>query len=168
MHLIVKMKKIIIVRHAKSSWKEDLSDHERGLESRGIKDAELVSLYFKQFETQPDMVLSSTAKRAKKTAGIFIENLKINPNLVHYYKELYDFTGESLIKTIKNTSDSIQCLMVFGHNHALTHFVNTFGDRYIDNVPTSGLVVIEFHVDSWKHIFKGQTLKIIFPRDLRE
>ena len=72
------MKKIIIVRHAKSSWKEDLSDHERGLESRGIKDAELVSLYFKQFEIQPDMVLSSTAKRAKKTAGIFIENLKIN------------------------------------------------------------------------------------------
>ena len=162
------MIKLIIVRHAKSSWKEDLSDHERGLESRGVKDAELVSLYFKQFKMQPDLVLSSTAKRAIRTAEIFVENLKISPNLVQYHSDFYDFSGENLIKKLKSTSDKIQTLMVFGHNHALTHFVNSYGDRYIDNVPTSGLVVIEFHVESWKYIFKGQTLKIIFPRDLRE
>ncbi|MCX7549419.1 SixA phosphatase family protein [Xanthomarina sp. F2636L] len=161
------MKKLIIVRHAKSSWKDGVKDHDRGLEPRGVRDAKLVSLNFKQFNFMPDQVYSSTAKRAKKTSEIFLDKLNIGSNLIQFDKNLYDFSGENLIQTIKNTNNNIQTLMVFGHNEAITNFVNMFGDRYIDNVPTSGLVVIEFHVDSWKYIYKGETVKILFPRDLR-
>jgi phosphohistidine phosphatase len=161
------MKKLILVRHAKSSWSEGVSDHERGLESIGINDAMLVSTNFKQCHLLPDKVLSSTAKRAKNTAEIFIKNLKMDSNSIEFDKNLYDFSGESLIDTIKSVQSDINILMVFGHNNALTYFVNTFGDRYIDNVSTSGLVVIEFQVEFWKYIYKGETVKIIFPKDLR-
>jgi phosphohistidine phosphatase len=162
------MKKLILVRHAKSSWNEGVSDHERGLESRGINDSMLVSRNFFHYQLLPDKVLSSTAKRAKNTALIFLKNLNIESNNIEFDKSLYDFSGESLINTIKNVHNDVNTLMVFGHNNALTYFVNTFGDRYIDNVSTSGLVVIEFQVESWKYIYKGETVKIIFPRDLRE
>ena len=57
--------------------------------------------------------------------------------------------------------------MVFGHNHAITHFVNKFGDKFIDNVPTCGVVIIEFDIDEWRNIKKGKTVKTIFPREFR-
>lgn len=161
------MKKLILVRHAKSSWEEDVNDHDRGLEARGFTDSELVSYKFKEYQLTPDKVLSSTAKRAKTTAQIFIKNLELDSGSLELNKNIYDFSGEQLIKTIKETPDNIDVLMVFGHNYALTSFVNTFGDMPIENVPTSGLVVIEFHVNSWKFIYKGETIKVIFPRDLR-
>lgn len=161
------MKKLILVRHAKSSWKEDVKDHDRGLKARGCTDAELVSLKFKEYSLLPDKVLSSTAKRAKTTAQIFSKKLNLDSELIELNKNIYDFSGENLIKTIKETSDNYDVIMVFGHNFALTNFVNTFGDMPIENVPTSGLVVIEFQVDSWKFIYKGETIKVIFPRDLR-
>ena len=167
MYLIEKMKKIIIVRHAKSTWTEQVNDHERGLKNRGFKDAELVSMKFKELNLVPDKLISSTAKRAKLTAEIFIKNLNISPNKLCFDKNLYDFSGENLVETIKNTEVNIETLMVFGHNHALTNFANDFGDRYIENVSTSGLVVLDFHVDSWNYIFKGNTIHIIFPRDLK-
>ncbi len=72
------MKKIIIVRHAKSSWDEHFNDHDRSLAVRGLKDAELVSLKFKELKEIPDLVISSTAKRAKMTADIFKKNLNLN------------------------------------------------------------------------------------------
>jgi len=162
------MKKLILVRHAKSSWNEGVKDHDRGLENRGFTDADLVSLNFKEYLLIPDKVVSSTAKRAKTTAQIFLKNLEIDPGKLELNKNVYDFSGENLVKTIKETPDNFDVLMVFGHNYALTEFVNTFGDMIIENVPTSGLVVIEFHTDSWQYIYKGQTLKVIFPRDLRE
>lgn len=159
------MKKIIIVRHAKSSWEEQVDDHSRGLTARGLKDSELVSLEFKKLQEIPDLILSSTAKRARKTAEIFKQNLNLSPICLN--KDLYDFSGDSLVDTIKHVNMDIDKLMVFGHNHALTNFVNTYGDIYIDNVPTSGLVIIDFQIESWEYIKIGQTVKIIFPRDLR-
>jgi phosphohistidine phosphatase len=162
------MKKLIIVRHAKSSWAENLRDHDRGLKIRGLQDAELISTQFNELELTPDKILSSTAKRAKKTAEIFINNMNISNNRISLDENLYDFSGENLIKTIKTVENDINILMIFGHNHALTYFVNTFGDRYIENVPTSGLVIIDFQIDSWQYIMKGHTNHIMFPRDFRE
>tara|TARA_R110002096_G_scaffold236941_2_gene427722 strand:+ start:596 stop:1081 length:486 start_codon:yes stop_codon:yes gene_type:complete len=161
------MKQLILVRHAKSSWKHDVIDHERPLKNRGFNDAEIVSNYLKNSALNVDLVLSSDAMRAKTTAGIFISNLEINEEIFNLNHDLYDFSGENLVKTIKQCDDKITNLMVFGHNHAITAFVNTFGNTYINNVPTSGVVVIEFKINSWKNLNKGKTTKIVFPRDLK-
>ena len=161
------MKRIILVRHAKSSWKHNVIDHERPLNERGFKDANLVSISLKERSLNIDLVLSSDAMRAKTTANIFISNLNIDRSIVHLNHELYDFSGTNLIEVIKACDDSVNTLMLFGHNHAITAFVNTYGDSYIDNVPTSGVVVIEFEIINWVKLNTGKTIQTLFPRDLK-
>ncbi|MFV9551142.1 SixA phosphatase family protein [Algibacter sp. PT7-4] len=161
------MKKLILVRHAKSSWKHDVIDHQRPLKSRGVNDANLVSNRLKLDCNKIDLLISSDANRTKSTANIFIANLNLDNNIVRFNHDLYDFSGEDLIKVIEECNDKVNCLMVFGHNHAITAFVNIFGSVHIDNVPTSGVVVIEFNSKKWSSLKQGQTLKTIFPRDLK-
>lgn len=161
------MKKLILVRHAKSSWKFDVIDHERPLNDRGLSDAELISTSIKKSDPIIDFVLSSDAIRTKSTLDFFINALNINKSIVTFSHDLYDFSGENLIEVIKSVDDSINNLMVFGHNHAITHFVNMFGDRFIDNVPTCGVVIIEFEIEHWQNLNSGKTVKTIFPKDLK-
>lgn len=161
------MKKLILIRHAKSSWKYDVTDHERPLKTRGINDANLIADYLKSLNLNVDHVLVSDATRTKLTAGIILPALKIPENIISFKHKLYDFSGESLIEVIKSANDAINTLMVFGHNHAITAFVNTFGDRYIENVPTCGVVIIEFKERKWSQINSGKTAHTIFPRDLK-
>ena len=161
------MKKLTIVRHAKSSWEYDVIDHERPLTERGITDAGIVSNELKKMSFSPDFVMSSDALRAKSTAGIFVANLNISSDIFKQSHDLYDFSGEKLLAEIMAVNNAYSSLMVFGHNHALTHFVNTFGNKYIDNVPTCGVVIMEFDITDWKHLTKGNTAKTIFPRDFR-
>ncbi|WP_100615705.1 SixA phosphatase family protein [Confluentibacter citreus] len=161
------MKKLIVVRHAKSSWEHDVIDHERPLESRGFSDAKMVSDGLKHLDLSVDIVISSDATRAKTTAELFVSNLEIDENLLTFNHDLYDFSGEKLLNTIKSTHNEIDNLMVFGHNYAITFFVNKFGDKYIDNVPTCGVVILEFDIPYWTNLKHGKTIKTIFPRHLR-
>lgn len=167
MRLIGVMKKLILVRHAKSSWEYDVIDHERPLKKRGINDANLVSNYLKGNHLTFDSVLSSDAVRAKTTASIFINNLNIDKELVELNYSLYDFSGRDLVEVIKSCDSKINDLLIFGHNHAITAFVNTYGSTYIDNVPTCGVVAMEFDISSWQELSKGKTTMTLFPRDLK-
>lgn len=159
-------RKIALVRHAKSAWNYGVKDHERPLEDRGIRDANLVSNTLKG-HFYPDLVLSSDAVRAKSTASIFAINLGIDEREIHLNRRLYDFSGDNLIEVIKNCDDCVYNLLIFGHNDALTYFVNQFGDANIDNVPTSGLVIIEFYIPRWSDLKKGKTIQTLFPKHLR-
>lgn len=161
------MKKLILIRHAKSSWEHDVIDHQRPLKDRGFKDANMVSKSLNTIGLSFNTVLSSDAVRTKTTAGIFISNLNVDESLVQFNHDLYDFSGANLVKVIKSCGDHINTLMVFGHNHAITAFVNTYGDKYIDNVPTCGVVIIEFDIEEWHSLKPGKTLTTIFPRDLK-
>lgn len=161
------MKKLILIRHAKSSWKHDVIDHERPLNKRGLEDANLVSNHFQDYLLLPDLVISSDAIRAKTTAEIFISNLEIPSEKIQYNHEVYDFSGELLTRVIKSCSKAVNTLMVFGHNHAITAFVNQFGDKFIDNVATCGVVIINFNVNYWEAIKNGDTITIIYPKDLK-
>ncbi|XCF04876.1 histidine phosphatase family protein [Tamlana crocina] len=161
------MKELILVRHAKSSWEYDVIDHERPLKNRGLNDANLVSNHLKNKNFNIDLVISSDAVRAKTTAEIFIENLNISSDIVQFEHNLYDFSGELLTQVIKDCNDAVDRLMVFGHNHAITAFVNTFGDKYIVNVPTTGTVMLQFDINSWADLKPGKTIMTIFPKDLK-
>ncbi|MFH6769411.1 histidine phosphatase family protein [Gaetbulibacter aquiaggeris] len=160
------MKKLILIRHAKSSWEYDIPDHTRSLSKRGLRDADMISHNLKS-QINPDLIVSSEAVRAKTTAEIFIKNLNFDLEKFNLNDELYDFYGESLIRVIKNSNDTITELMIFGHNNAITNFVNSFGDTIIDNVPTCGVTIIIFEINSWKELKKGRTIKTLFPRDLK-
>jgi len=161
------MKTLYLVRHAKSSWEHDVIDHERPLKDRGFKDAKLVSSHLKGSLELPDLVMSSDAMRAKTTATIFMKNLGMNEDDIVLNHELYDFSGRGLTNVITNCDDGIDRLMVFGHNHAMTAFVNTFGDDYTGNVATSGFTHIEFDIDSWKDLKPGKTKQSLYPKQLK-
>ncbi|MFI1773633.1 SixA phosphatase family protein [Thalassobellus citreus] len=160
------MKKITLVRHAKSSWKHNVIDHERPLNERGLSDANMVSKSLNSIGV--DLLLSSDAIRAKTTADIFISNLNISDDIVSFNHDLYDFEGRNLLRVIKECNNSIKNLMVFGHNHAITAFVNSYGDQYIENVPTCGIVSIEFDIKDWTDLKQGKTVFTLFPKDLKQ
>ena len=109
---------------------------------------------------------SSFAKRAHKTAVIFLENWHWNLDKIEIINELYTFDSIKLEQIVKSCPNDCNNLILFGHNNAITDFVNKFGDVFIDNVPTAGFVSIDFDTDSWTKISKGKTIEIIVPRDI--
>ncbi|MBD0822584.1 SixA phosphatase family protein [Aestuariibaculum marinum] len=161
------MKRVILIRHAKSSWEFNVIDHERPLNQRGINDANLVSKHLNIDSGSVDLMLSSDSVRTTQTSKIFISNLNLIEKVIKYMYELYDFDGRDLVRTIKSCENSVNTLMVFGHNHAVTDFANTFGNQKIDNVPTSGVVIMEFNIKDWKDLNNGKTVLTLFPRDLK-
>lgn len=161
------MKKLILVRHAKSSWTHNVIDHERPLNSKGLLDSALIANFLEAKQFKIDFVMVSDAFRTKQTSEIILPKLNINSNKIVYDHNLYDFSGDLLTQTIKKCDNSVKTLMVFGHNHAITAFVNTYGSLFIDNVPTCGVVTITFNTNNWEQIKKGQTTQTLFPKDLR-
>ena len=162
------MKTLIIVRHGKSSWEYSVNDKDRPLLQRGIFDAISVADVLNEQELSIDAIFSSPANRALHTAMIFLRQLYYPFDKFKVVNELYDFTGDTVLQFIKQLKDSLDTVVIFGHNHAFTHIANSLGNSYIDNVPTSGLVQLNFDVDSWASIEKGITKQTIFPKQLRE
>lgn len=160
------MKTLYLVRHAKSSWEFDVIDHERPLNDRGLHDGPLVAAHVADAMPKPDLIMSSDAMRAKTTAFFFAKAYNISEKDMVLDHKLYDFDGRDLVEVIRNCDDSVDCLMVFGHNNAMTNVVNTYGDKRVDNVPTCGFTAIEFSVKHWKDISQGKTIFTSIPKEL--
>lgn len=161
------MKTLILVRHGKSSWEYSVGDKDRPLLQRGINDAHLVSEKFNEHAISIDAAFSSPANRALHTSMIFTRQLYFPLDKFRVVNELYDFSGEYVLQFVQELDDDLDTVLVFGHNHAFTHIANSLGNNFIENVPTSGLVQIEFDIDHWKSIEKGTTKQTIFPKQLR-
>ncbi len=161
------MKKLIIMRHAKSDWNQPAGDFQRPLLKQGIRDAGLVAAEVAKMLPEHYVIWSSSAVRAMQTAFIFAEAISYPTENVILKQELYTFdvrAFERIIRTCDNLYDS---LIVFGHNEAITDFVNKFGDIFIDNVPTAGCVTLTFGTSDWNAIGIGTTDRVVFPRDLK-
>lgn len=161
------MKTLILVRHGKSSWKYDLPDHLRPHKKRAVRDADLVTGAFKNQFKEPVTAWSSHAVRALETAKMFKEELEIDEKDFQVKRELYTFEPSILLKTLRSCNDDVDRLMIFGHNPAITAVANSLGDQNFDNIPTTGLCLIEFETDSWRTIKKGKTILYLFPKNLR-
>jgi phosphohistidine phosphatase len=159
------MKILYIVRHAKSSWEYDgINDIDRPLKKRGIEDAYLISKILQKKIETPSVFISSSANRALHTAMIFsysfnypLANLKIS-------KSLYSFSDGYLIKTVKTLDNGFDSAIIFSHDHGISDFVNKYGNKHVDHVPTCGVVAIEFRTNHWKDIKNGKTLFTDFPK----
>ncbi|MFL1895486.1 SixA phosphatase family protein [Aquimarina sp. 2-A2] len=161
------MKKLILIRHAKSSWKFDVTDHQRPLKKRGKNDAKLIGKRLRKLGITADKIICSDAKRTQMTAAIILDELEIKNTDFSLDHALYDFEGTHVFESIIATNAEIDTLMVFGHNYALTALANTLGDQVIDNIPTAGVVIIEFANKRWSSISVGKTLLTLFPKELR-
>jgi phosphohistidine phosphatase len=161
------MKQLIIIRHAKSSWDFPVSDFDRNLLPSGVTDAKLVAKEATSVMPESYTIWSSAANRATQTAQLFAEVFNYPIQNIEIKKELYTFNEKELERIIRTCPNEIENLVVFGHNEAITNFVNKIGNIFIDNVATSGFVSIILDANSWKDFKTGITSKVIFPKQLR-
>ncbi len=162
------MKTLYMVRHAKSSWEFDVIDRERPLNKRGLNDAEAMSFAISEQIERPDLMLSSPANRAHTTALFFKTAFNMPDSGFIETEALYDFGGDQVLEVISQCDNSIDSLMIFGHNHAFTSIANMLGSVAIGNVPTCGFVHIESNVSSWKDFANGKTKHTLFPKQIRK
>lgn len=135
------MKKIVLIRHAKSSWKDlSLEDFERPLNKRGKRDAPIMAQRLKEEGIAIEKIFSSSAKRAKKTALVFAEVLEKE---VAFYDELYGSSVGALVDFINEQLHRYQNIAIVSHNPELTLLSNLLSEQYIVNIPTCGYVILE-------------------------
>ena len=160
------MKRLIIVRHAKSSWKfTEVSDHERSLKEKGIIKANIVSKHLSEKVDSVDAVFSSSANRTLHTAVIFCHNLNIPTEKISINTVLYNMFYRDFIKFVKNIDDKNNTVMMFIHNPLITSIAQDIAGLDIENIPTTGVVDIKLNTNSWNDIEKGgEVLNYITPK----
>ncbi len=160
------MKTLILMRHGKSTWDYAVDDKDRPLDERGIKAAHQIAKELKAQNLKIDAVYSSPAARAITTCMIVLGALKFPFDNFLCSNGLYDFSGEGVFQFVRDLDNSHNTVMIFGHNYAFTNVVNKWGSRPIENVPTAGLVQLDFRVNEWKSIKEGLTVQTLFPKQL--
>ena len=118
------MKQLILIRHGKSSWEYEVSDKDRPLKQRGIRDGHAVAAAFKEKMPTIDAVYSSPANRALHTCMILMRGLNIPFEKLIITDALYDFSGESIMDFVYQLDPKLNCVLIFGHNFAFTNVAN--------------------------------------------
>jgi phosphohistidine phosphatase len=161
------MKSLLIVRHAKSSWKQpELDDRQRPLNKRGKRDAPLMGKRLAERGLRPQTILSSPAARALATARIIGAEIGYSESDIVVDERLYHSSASDLLNVIYGLENGLDQVMVVGHNPGLTELVNHLSSEYIDNVPTCGVVAFEFDVRGWEELagpVKGR-MEFDFPK----
>lgn len=155
-------KQLLIIRHAKSDWGEaGLKDFDRSLNKRGERDAPEMAKRLLKKNIVPQRLVSSPAKRALTTAKHFAEMFNINKNLIQQEKDIYEASLTDLMKVINALDSQFELIALFGHNPGLTNLVQHLCEARIYDIPTCGIVLIEFPFDDWKMI-SGNTGEMVF------
>lgn len=155
------MKRLYLIRHAKSSWEDiTLDDFERPLNKRGLKDAPFMGQILNNKKLIIDIIISSSAIRAKETIKL-INNQLTPPLNIIYDENIYEATLDILEDVIKSIDNKYESIFLCGHNPSL----NIFVEKYIqmgNNIPTCGIVGIQFEIDTWNTINPKKAKKIFF------
>ena len=169
------MRRLLLARHAKSSWGDpSLTDHDRPLNARGYDAALRVGAALSELRCVPDVVYSSTAARTRETWERMEPHFGGHP-YVEYHRELYLASPRTVLTVIADAPAEAETVMILGHNpstHALAARLSRRGDpREIDllrrKFPTGAVAVVELSSDSWAEARKGGELReLILPRRL--
>jgi phosphohistidine phosphatase len=170
--------RLMLLRHAKTEKAEGgMSDHARRLNARGKADAPVIGAYMARHALIPDLVLISTAERARQTWERVAGALATPPR-VTYEERLYNAGAEAIIALVKGTAPTVRTLLVVGHNpglHEAARRLIASGDvetreRLNEGLPTSGLAVIDFAGKDWRklHPRGGRLERFVSPRSLAE
>ena len=172
------MKTLYLLRHAKSSWDDPtLADHDRPLAPRGRKAAPRMAVWLRTEARRPDMVICSSAARARETWDLIARELQPAPE-VDIRRSVYDAGPDQLIATARGAPARVATLMLVGHNPAMeeaaallagggdTRALATMQSKY----PTAALAELSFDVDNWADIGRdaGYLARFVRPKDLAE
>ena len=161
------MKTLLLLRHAKSSWKDAArADHDRPLNKRGKAEALRVGQWLRQQSLVPDLILASTAKRARRTAERVAEASGYAGE-VQREADLYPGDPEDYLDALQGVADEYDCVLVVGHNPGLEEFLELL-TRSQELMPTAALAHISLPIEHWQQLTsmtKGLLVNLWRPRD---
>lgn len=144
------MRKLLLIRHAKSSWKfPDLDDHERPLNKRGERDSLAMARHLHDKDEILDVMYSSTATRALMLAESIcdLSNTTMIPDL-----SFYTFDADELLQILRCLPDDATRVGIVAHNPGITRVANKLSGERIKNVPTSGVVALQYDGETWAEL----------------
>jgi phosphohistidine phosphatase len=165
------MRSLLLLRHAKSSWKDPaLDDHERPLNRRGKRDVPRVGRLIAEQGLRPDLVLCSSARRARDTAFALLRACDYDRE-TRVLRTLYLAGPEQLADHLRRLQAEPLRVMMIGHNPGLEELVEALSGEVV-KLPTAGLACLELDVDRWSEVALGKGLGRVAgvwrPRELPE
>lgn len=151
------MKKLILVRHAKSDWPENMRDFDRPLAERGFQDAKAMSTFLKEKNIDIQQFVSSPAVRALQTCEIFNEIFQLDFTT---NEKLYHPSENNFLSVIFDLNDEVNSVAMFSHNNGISNFANYISEQTI-HFPTCGVAGFEADCSSWSE-FENARKKLIF------
>jgi len=162
------MKTLLILRHAKSSWKDDqLADHDRPLNKRGKRDAPRMGKLLRDQGLVPELIISSTAKRARKTAAKVAKECGYE-SVIELAGELYQSSVIQYVHVLRSVPAHVQCVLIVGHNpEAAALLAQLTGCE--TRLPTGALAHVTLDVEGSKHLTeqeRGELVRVYRPKEL--
>lgn len=162
------MKKLLLMRHAKSSWKSGaLNDHQRPLNKRGKRDAPRMGDFLRDQSIILDVILCSTAKRARETAKRFLREYAFEGE-VFYVDDLYHADYVTYIALLSQLPDTVETAMIVAHNPGMDYFLEMVCDEY-EHMPTAAVAYIKLPVEIWAELSEvtpGELLNLWKPKEI--
>ena len=163
------MKRLTLIRHAKSSWDDTgVADYDRPLNERGKRDAPDMGRRLAGIHFSPDLIISSTAKRARSTAKRIATEIGYPKAEIEFEQIFYGATAGEMLDTVRRLKNELSEVVIVSHNPGITDLNNILCNTHIDNIPTCGVAVIEFPLRYWKEVGrgKGRMVHFDFPKNI--
>ncbi len=149
------MKRVILVRHAKTIQHGYDQDYDRTLTDRGVDNAERISMELVKAQTVPDLIISSPAVRATQTTRIYAKSFGYPAGNVRYEKKLYSgMPTTAFLQMLQEVDDSHTTVMVTGHNPTIYNYIEMLLPDFSLDVPTCSTIVVEFDIERWADLME--------------
>jgi phosphohistidine phosphatase len=163
------MKTLLLLRHAKSSWKDNsLQDFDRPLNGRGKRAAETIGRFIRKKRVVPDLLLSSPAVRARETIETIIRVAKL-PSELRYDQRIYEAGPLRLLEVVSQIEEERSTVLLVGHNPGMAEILELMTGR-VEHMATGALAKIDLKTDKWSKALeeKGTLEWIVKPKELTE
>jgi phosphohistidine phosphatase len=151
------MKTLLLMRHAKSSWKEsNIPDHDRPLNRRGKHDAPLMGKQLRDQKMNLDLIISSTALRAETTANLIAKAVRYKGKII-LDKSIYNAEPMDLMTLLSNSSDEYNSILLVGHNPTMEETVQMITNSPELTMATCAVAHLTLSIDTWTDLKEKQT-----------
>jgi phosphohistidine phosphatase len=162
------MKTLLLMRHAKSSWKEPkMKDRERPVNKRGRKTTPRMGELLKEAELVPQVIYSSSAVRARQTVEMLISACGFTGD-IKYFDSFYMAEPEVYLKRLRKLPDDIERVMVIGHNPGLEALMQILSGK-VEALPTASIAYLSLPITNWKDLYedtKGELIEVWRPKEI--
>lgn len=162
---------LVLIRHAKSDWNiAGQPDFERTLNDRGKHDAPMMGKRLLEKKIIPDLIISSSATRAAKTAKLIAKELNYSKDNIQHFDKLYHAPPSKFeeVITTEINDDTLHTIFIVAHNPGITQYAHDLLQHLpIPDLPTCGMVGLTFEADSWNDFAtaKHQLLFVDYPKN---